>query len=647
MKKHLLWLILLCVFLSGLISKVSIAFNLPLSSDNAQAALYFYDVTLNHNYLFKNWYLTTDSLLFIDFPVYFIFGLIFDMSQFTVRLSAFCTFGASVFLLSVVIFRVFGIREAALSAVVLFTVSLVASSLLLQPFIHVGTIGFSFLALFLVVLIIRGNATKKINVFYFVLLSVLSVLSVFSDPYFIFIFTMPVVSALIVSEILKMRLINRKTGLILLLSLILSAAAGILMQNAVGMFGLYMSRFLLQTRHIQLSELGTRLSLYIQAIADLFDMNLLKKDLVSYDMVFSLVKFSLFLAVGISGVSILKKEESGLKKFIILYFLLLGVLLSLATIARGIFAARYLMPVVYIFAVFLALSIAGNSRKSYKVIITVLFIIAAMHNTYRGFNYKARQPYLGAVKYLESENLSYGYSSYGYSNIITFLSGNKVKVRSVRFDSFKIEPYYWISKSDWYKTTYYDGPTFLLVPKGLKEHGFSYLTPETVRQMFGSPQKILSFEDVLLYVWPYNIIKAGFLSVDISDKTPHMAGSAELTSSGYVMHSTKGQSGLLVYGPYWALNKGKYRVRFVLQATGEPGQEAVRIDVSITDATARKYEPKHIRKSITGTTEAQWKEYFMDFTAEENKNGNLIYEFRVFATGTGDVKVRAITVEEL
>ena len=136
-------------------------------------------------------------------------------------------------------------------------------------------------------------------------------------------------------------------------------------------------------------------------------------------------------------------------------------------------------------------------------------------------------------------------------------------------------------------------------------------------------------------------------TVEITDKTPHLIGSFQSTPEGNIMYSTKGQSGFLVFGPYWPLKEGKYRVRFNLMASGEPNQEVARIDVNVMDKLTNKPAADTIEQKIMSTDKAEWKKYTIDFTAGKNENGNLLYEFRVFATGTGDVKIKGIFLERL
>lgn len=136
-------------------------------------------------------------------------------------------------------------------------------------------------------------------------------------------------------------------------------------------------------------------------------------------------------------------------------------------------------------------------------------------------------------------------------------------------------------------------------------------------------------------------------TLEITDKTLHQIGRFESTSEGNILKADKGQSGYLIFGPYWPLKKGMYRVKFNLMGTGEPDQEVARLDVNIMDTTTKRPLTSPIERRIITTDKTGWQEYEIFFQAEDNEKGNLVYEFRVYANGAGEVKVRRITLERL
>jgi hypothetical protein len=185
-----------------------------------------------------------------------------------------------------------------------------------------------------------------------------------------------------------------------------------------------------------------------------------------------------------------------------------------------------------------------------------------------------------------------------------------------------------------------------MLPEGERSYGFPRLTPVLIGQMFGQPQRTLMYDDTRIYVWPYNIMKATLPSVEISGRTRHSTGRLEHTPLGSVMHSRRGERGLLLYGQERPLRKGRYRVRFLMLLEGGPGGETARIEVQ--KARAREFKPETIAaRTLSAGEKPGWREYFLDFTVGEPPRGHLNYEFRVFATGAGEVTVKSVTLESL
>jgi hypothetical protein len=282
----------------------------------------------------------------------------------------------------------------------------------------------------------------------------------------------------------------------------------------------------------------------------------------------------------------------------------------------------------------------------YAGLITALFVLSAVFGIYKGFATTApEQPQKALGGYLKRQGLAYGFSTYWNSNIVTVFSGNEIGIRPVWFDGLTIKQYDWTNKADWYAPSRHEGATFLLVPDvipaGERDSGFSYLSPVVLERMFGRPSRTLRFQEKTIYEWPYNIMKANLPSVRISGKTPHAIGRLD----GDVLKAGPGERGLLLYGPYWALREGRYRVRFLLRVDGPNKEEAAVLDVSMTDVAVQKTST--LRAASALAEEAGWREHSVDFEAGENKQGNLIYEFRVFATGKGEVSVAGVSLEPL
>jgi hypothetical protein len=333
----------------------------------------------------------------------------------------------------------------------------------------------------------------------------------------------------------------------------------------------------------------------------------------------------------------------------------LAVIISLAFLAKerlaGYAAARHLTPLVFVFAAFLGLSLAGDHIRSraVKASLLALLLISSSINIYEGFRFNPSQPYAGLASFLEKENLTYGYSSFFKSNITTFLSGNKVKVRPLFCYGETCRPFYWQSKSDWFRPSLHDGPTFLMIPSSeTLSAGDNYETlyarPQLVADMFGKPSRTLTYEDLLIYEWPYNILER-LLGVDISASTPRTTGNLEDTPTGAIIYSRKGESGALVYGNYWPLDRGKYMAVFTVWAEGQEGSEVATVDVSEVDFKAKNYTSMSYVEPVIAGEKPGWRKYRIEFESTGHKD--LRYECRVLVNGGGEVRVKSIVVEKL
>ena len=151
---------------------------------------------------------------------------------------------------------------------------------------------------------------------------------------------------------------------------------------------------------------------------------------------------------------------------------------------------------------------------------------------------------------------------------------------------------------------------------------------------------ILTFSMLMLI-----LTGCGPRKIDMSEKTPHIIGSFEKSNEEAVMHSTKGQTGFLVFGPYWDLKPGNYNVTYKIKVEGTQNQEAAIADVSTFNENSKA---SSVLKQTTVVTsdKAEWKEYSIDFTVQEQVK-ELKYEFRVFSTGNTDVKTGTIVLKKL
>jgi hypothetical protein len=327
-----------------------------------------------------------------------------------------------------------------------------ASSIrLLQPYSHVSAIALSFICLLLLLSLFKQQGETgpvRPAAMYLPSLFILSLVAVFSNPYFIFSFIIPAVAAYAGLRLTGARPLRLVSELSLFALLALAGAAGIALHQEAAALGLNLSR--LPSEHIGLDRLGGNIICYFESLALLLGTGLSGG---GGGIIFGSVNLCLFTLTAACAILILKKERDPVRRFACLYFLIVPAVMSFSFLLKAMISPRYLLPLLYSWGFFLALTVSGHyfPGKRFRYLVLALFLLSAGHNIQTKLGYKGSQSRAGLTDYLISEGLSYGYSGFWDSNIITLLSGNRVKVRAVEFTGYSLGQFYWASKSDWYK----------------------------------------------------------------------------------------------------------------------------------------------------------------------------------------------------
>jgi hypothetical protein len=544
---------------------------------------------------------------------------------------------------------------------------------MMQPALHNGTLNLSLLSL-LIVLAMNGREVMKNRLWrnatvrkgLYVALFSLSLLSVFSDPYYIFVFVIPLASSLVVLRVTRKEFMGSRDTFALITLLLISSITGLFLQHILSTFDLHIQKMSASLASPQ--RMLDNLTLYIRISAHLFDVNLLESQSSLSSLSLKMANLLLLIGVAACVVSVWKTETRPAGRLAQLFFFNVSLVLSLAFItstrAYDMGHGRYLTPILYSCSFFFALTLDRQRqilKPLYRHIMMFLFVVVSLAHTHAALQVKQEQPHARLSEFLAGEGLHYGYSGYWHANIVTALSKNRVKVRAVQYEGSSIRPFYFVSRSDWYDPAFHDGRTFLLVPQTgttvEAEDSLAGLTETRIAELFGQAERLFSFENMRIYVWPYNIMQravgkhhAEFTrerSVRIPEDTPHLIGSLESTFEGNILRSRKGEKGHLVYGPYWPLSKGTYRVRFHLVVSGDPESVVAILDVNVMDKKRGVPAGQPISKEIRGVREPGPQEHSIDFIAKDNAKGELLYEFRVFSTGSGDVAVSGLSLQRL
>lgn len=124
-----------------------------------------------------------------------------------------------------------------------------------------------------------------------------------------------------------------------------------------------------------------------------------------------------------------------------------------------------------------------------------------------------------------------------------------------------------------------------------------------------------------------------------STATPHQIG--KFNNSVMAMVSNPGDQGALAFGPYLALEKGKYRASFSIRATAQgEGIEVGALDVN----GASNIIPHRLYNKIPIHAGSRKQELQIEF---EVVDPSLKHEFRVWSNGAGTIEFFKISIEKL
>lgn len=421
-------------------------------------------------------------------------------------------------------------------------------------------------------------------------------------------------------------------------------------------------------KFLPLEELGNNLGVIMKSLLLLVGANPVPgASAVSFAGVDHFSRFILLIAVLSIPLVFLKKrhvttngiELRFLAGFFLASFIPVTYLMIFTNLLDGIEGSRYLVPAFIVGLLFMVGYIENSVKNNGYQYQSVVLLIALMLTAFSGYTnfvkplvtknkngelviQEPTNPQIRLLAYLQSRGLHYGYASYWNANAITILSGADVIIRPVWLDQKMPRPRYHLSSKNWYTQAAHSGTTFLVVSSAENK----ILNLDTLIGFAGKPINTYTFEDNLIYVFNSNFASTVFgwsTTFDMpetlwfSDATPHTVGRFVGHGKNGWMESFKGESGALVFGPYQAMELGRYTATF--DVSGCEGQSPVVagfVDVSSSNGTIVGARAK------IDVGDEQWHNVRINF--EVKKSGE--YEFRVLPNGSGCLRARSVTIEK-
>jgi hypothetical protein len=509
-RAYLAVLALLCV--AGMGAKFAFSMDgFSLRNDHVQQAVVYYDLVESRSWLPSRWVLPVNNYFFTDYPVYFLVGGLRGWSPGTVRASAFLV----VALIGIVLFLVLRKSHGSLVGFsALAAYSALPARQLLMPNYHVGVIMLSLLCLMLLLRMLDRSPDppgRRAFVALCALLFGLSVTTAFSDGLFVVLFCVPVLLVLLTSALVFRRALLSPARMVVLSAvLMLGAAAGIGLVFVARDLELIYSTLTAAPALVRPQELPGSLSGVAKEIFSLLEIDFYAPGESAPGRAAKSVGFLIFGFVCLRIIPVGRKLGRGRESVVLWFFLFMAVVLVAVYTLSVTKKPYYLSSLFVVYSVFVAFVIAellDSKGKVFPWVFLTGLTLFSVHAAYANVTARVPQQNERLVSFLNESDLSYGYGTVENSNLVTLLSANEVRVRAVSFRPFGVEPYLWQCKLDWYEYGYWSGPTFLMVKDGETRDGFEDVSAETLQRVFGTPSRILRFEETTVYVWEYNIIR--------------------------------------------------------------------------------------------------------------------------------------------
>jgi hypothetical protein len=342
---------------------------------------------------------------------------------------------------------------------------------------------------------LSGKKLLKLGIFLVMLLLFIS------DPYFIYVFAIPLLLILFVKAFKNSRYWS-VAGL-----LTITIIADTLIRLLLNKTQYFLFSGVSNAHLVYASKIGSNIDLTIKGILNI---------LGSFPSLHTLSFFSipLFL-LGVYGLWQMFRVGLKDKKHISLLMLPLAFVFTiLAYITSGqptdIETCRYLIFIVFLLPFGIAYAISKFSSKHIRALIAFGLILLSLANFIQmksqfknRNNVNQYENNLEIIKVVQELGLSYGYTGYWSAGINTFLSGNKTQFIQVACADHRVLPQKWLASNSWFEKGSYSGKTFLMT-KGLEECSL-----EDVTKQFGKPTQIFSLPlgdgTTSLMIFDYNI----------------------------------------------------------------------------------------------------------------------------------------------
>jgi|GEM_PF-3484208 len=497
---------LIIAIIIGLYFKLISYSNIILDSDSTQFGLYSYSI-IHGNILFHEIYLSSSGKYFLELVIFHLLPqFISNYDPLILKLSLFLIFICAVLVFS---YFVYYLTNQVTNALVFAALVLTLNSSAFSSFAeiaHMFSVFFCGIVLIVTTYFVSSTQNRVLtikNLFLMIFLSICISIASYSDPYVILCYTIPIIGAYIFFYNTKTKFTNLLFIFITTFSLLTYLFGDWIIETIIVDPPRIVSYMPLEIR--PMTQVGPYILFFFKGISDLLNINLYYIwDAVTLEnccisIVFIITAFSLLYMY-------LFHQNQGFRKdnFIFSYFGLTLISFFIFYIftsmsAEGLSHLKYLLYPMLVLLILISLTISSNT-KLFAILVCLIICIGIIGNIYSNqkFETDSNQKQTELIKFLNDNNLHYGYSDYWDSNLITYLSKFLITVRAITIDNNEsVKTYPYNNNDNWYNYPD-DADVFILT-----RNGNTLLTDEKLSYVLSidPPKKKLLCNEYSIYVW--------------------------------------------------------------------------------------------------------------------------------------------------
>lgn len=469
------------------------------------------ELVKHKNYLLSDCYLpSANPYIFSDYlPFHIIPQILTNYNPFYIKFMSFIIYFLIIVVFSIVIYNFTqGRSNALIFAALAANASPTLFFYLSQPVYHNATILFTGLFILLFFKVGPMMIEYKLHsntIFALILL----ILIVFSDSIILAWFVIPIC----LCHLMLYKTKNFKSHLLILFIFIFSVFTHIYKSN-------YLKNFL--PGYVQIVSypdiIGKDIPLFIKSMAELLGLSLNDiTPLSTYMYLCILFVICCLVLLYYASINLLRNNYSQSVKYFIYYLIISACIIFLGyigtTLCVNIESTRYLT--FSALSIYLIFSLTHNKRNhmvTFSVLIILLFSSIGSYtwasSLSNQFNMQLwdvpNNEELQLIDFLQENNLTYGLGDYWDSNLITYLSNEKIIIRPYSTNTGEIDAFRWASCENWFENGSEVHHNYFIVTK---ENNL-YLKNEEVDRILrghGLPFGIIKFNNYYIYTFNNSI----------------------------------------------------------------------------------------------------------------------------------------------